>query len=132
MNLPDEAIFPRQEPDERETTEEGGVKATYHGTISKHLALDLIVDAAELHLGESLHLTDIQLPEGVQIVALTYLEDVEDIEHDDHNVGVLSVFKPRAEVEPTEEEEVADLVEGEEAAGDEEAGSDDEGEPREE
>ena len=96
--------------------------------LPKDLPEYLEVDALNLHLGDSLHLTDIQLPEGVQIVALTYLEDVEDIEHDDHNVGVLSVFKPREEVieeeapeapeEPEIEGEEAAAEEGEEASGD--------------
>ena len=66
-------------------------------SLPKDLPEYIEVDAANLHLGETLHLTDIRLPEGVQIVALSHLEDVEDIEHDDHNVGVLSVVKTREE-----------------------------------
>ena len=65
--------------------------------LPKDLPEYLEIDAAELHLGETLHLTDIVLPQGVQIVALSHLEGVEDIEHDDHNVGVVSVVKTRAE-----------------------------------
>ena len=96
--------------------------------LPKNLPEYLEIDAENLHLGDTLHLTDIKLPEGVQIVAFTYLEDVEDIEHDDHNVGVLSVFKPREEViedeapeapeEPELEGEEAEADEGEEASGD--------------
>ena len=97
--------------------------------LPKDLPEYLLIDALELHLGDTLHMTDIKVPEGVQIVALTYLEDVEDIEHDDHNVGVLTVFKPREEVieeeapeapeEPeVEGEEAAAEGEGEEAPGD--------------
>ena len=82
--------------------------------LPKDLPENLIIDAENVHLGETLHLTDIQLPEGVQIVALTYLEDVEDIEHDDHNLGVLSVVKTRVEQE-TGGLEAAD---GEERAAD--------------
>ena len=84
----------------------------------------LELDAAELALGEALHLTDIVLPEGVQIVALMYLEDVEDIEHDPHNVGVLSVVKTREEIieeEAPEEPEEPEIA-GEEAAAEEEGG----------
>ena len=66
------------------------------------------IDVTELHLGDILHLTDITTPEGVEIVALTYLEDVEDIEHDDHNVGVVSVIKPREEVIEDEAPEAPD------------------------
>ena len=103
--------------------------------LPKNLPEYLEIDALELHLGETLHLTDIKLPEGVQIVALTYLEDVEDIEHDDHNVGVLTVFKPREEVieeeapeapeAPEVEGEEAEAGEGEEASG--ESGQDESG-----
>ena len=98
--------------------------------LPKDLPEYLEVDAENLHLGETLHLTDIVLPEGVQIVALTHLEDVEDIEHDDHNVGVLSVVKTRAEevieVEAPEapETEVSEAAEAPEAEG--EGGGDEE------
>jgi large subunit ribosomal protein L25 len=81
------------------------------------------IDALNLHLGEILHLTDIQTPEGVEIVALTYLEDVEDIEHDDHNVGVLSIVKPREEIIEDEAPEAPEM-EGEEGEGGEVAEGD--------
>jgi len=87
------------------------------------------IDSLNLHMGDILHLTDIQTPEGVEIVALTYLEDVEDIEHDDHNVGVLSVVKPREEViedeAPEAPETEVDGEDGEVAEGDSEAGEGD-------
>jgi large subunit ribosomal protein L25 len=66
--------------------------------LPKDLPEYLEIDAANLHLGDIMHLTDIEMPEGVQIVALSHLESVEDIEHDDHNIGVLSVVKTRQEV----------------------------------
>ena len=95
-------------------------------SLPKDLPEYLEIDAADLHLGDLLHLTDIKMPEGVQIVSLTYLEDVEDIEHDEHNVGVLSVIKPREEVIEDEAPEAPETeVEGEEgevAEGDAEAG----------
>jgi len=90
-------------------------------SLPKDLPEYLEIDAENLHLGESLHLTDIKMPEGVEIVALTYLEDVEDIEHDDHNVGVLSVVKTREEIiedEAPEAPEGEELEEGEVAEGD--------------
>jgi large subunit ribosomal protein L25 len=65
--------------------------------LPKDLPEYLEVDAEHLHLGETLHLTDIVMPEGVQIVSLSHLDDVEDLEHDVHNLGVLSVVKTRAE-----------------------------------
>ena len=100
--------------------------------LPKDLPEYLEIDVAELHLGDLLHLTDIKMPEGVQIVALTHLEDVEDIEHDEHNVGVVSVIKPREEVIEDEAPEAPETkVEGEEgevAEGDADAGDTGEGE----
>jgi large subunit ribosomal protein L25 len=87
-------------------------------SLPKDLPEYIEIDVENLHLGDSLHLTDITMPEGVQIVALTYLEDVEDIEHDDHNVGVVSVVKTREEVI---EDEAPEAPEGEVAAAGEEA-----------
>ncbi len=86
--------------------------------LPKNLPEYIEVDVEALHLGETLHLTDLKLPEGVQIVALTHLEGIEDIEHDDHNVGVVSVFKPRKEVieeEAPEAPEAPEAIEMQEA-----------------
>ena len=66
-------------------------------SLPKDLPEYLEVDALELHLGEMLHMTDIPMPEGVEIVALTHVEEGEDIEHSDQNAAVLSVVKQRAE-----------------------------------
>jgi large subunit ribosomal protein L25 len=57
--------------------------------LPKYLPEYLEIDAAELHLGEILHLSNIKMPEGVEIVALTHGED--------HDTGILSVVKTRAE-----------------------------------
>ncbi|MFT5659080.1 MAG: large subunit ribosomal protein L25 [Gammaproteobacteria bacterium] len=54
----------------------------------------LEIDVTELHLGEILHLSQIQLPKGVEIAALMYDEDHE------HDIGVVSVYKTRAEAVP--------------------------------
>ena len=86
--------------------------------LPKDLPEYLEIDALELHLGDILHLTDIKMPEGVEIVALTYLEDVEDIEHDEHNVGVLSVVKTREEVIEDDAPEAPEDEDGEVAEGD--------------
>jgi large subunit ribosomal protein L25 len=96
--------------------------------LPKDLPEYLEIDALELHLGDILHLTDIQMPEGVEIVALTYLEDVEDVEHDEHNVGVLSVVKTREEIIEDEAPEAPEGEEGEDgevAEGDADAGEGD-------
>jgi large subunit ribosomal protein L25 len=92
--------------------------------LPKDLPEYLELDALELHLGEILHLTDIQMPEGVQIVSLTHHEEVEDIEHSDLNVGVLSVVKTRAEEVIEDEAPEAPDSEGDEAADGEAAEGD--------
>ena len=90
----------------------------------------LEVDVAELHLGETLHLSEIKLSEGVEIVALTHGEE--------NDASVISVVKIREE--EIISDEAPDAIEGEEAevegegeAGDSEASGDtDSGEASEE
>ena len=55
--------------------------------LPKDLPEYLELDVAELKLGESLHLSDIKVPEGVEIIALTHGED--------HDTGVAAVHKTR-------------------------------------
>lgn len=77
--------------------------------LPKDLPEFIEVDAAELKLNDSLHLSDIKVPEGVTIVELSHGED--------HNHVVVSVNVKRAV-----EEEIVDeveAVEGEAAEGDE-------------
>ena len=93
--------------------------------LPKDLPEYLEIDALELHLGDILHLTDIQMPEGVQIVSLTHHEEVEDIEHSDLNIGVLSVVKTREEVIEDEAPEAPEGEDGEVAEGDADAGESD-------
>ncbi|MEZ0121090.1 MAG: 50S ribosomal protein L25/general stress protein Ctc [Candidatus Reddybacter sp.] len=68
------------------------------------------VDMSEITLGQTLHISDIKLPEGVVSVALTHGED--------HDLPIAAVVKSKA-IE--EDEDVASAAEGEEA-GDEEEG----------
>jgi large subunit ribosomal protein L25 len=80
------------------------------GEISHHLAdveIDCLpkdlpeyieVDIAALELGESLHLSDLKLPEGVSLVELQYGEE--------HDQPVVSIHRPRV----TEEEEPAEAA----------------------
>jgi large subunit ribosomal protein L25 len=63
--------------------------------LPKNLPEYLEIDAIELHLGEILHLSNITMPEGVEIVALTHGED--------HDTGILSVVKTRAIEEISDE-----------------------------
>jgi large subunit ribosomal protein L25 len=93
--------------------------------LPKDLPEYLEIDALELNLGDILHLTDIQVPEGVEIVSLTHHEEVEDIEHSDLNVGVLSVVKTRAEEIIDDEAPEAPDSEDDEAAEGEAAEGDD-------
>ena len=97
-------------------------------SLPKNLPEYLEIDAENLHLGESLHLSDIKMPEGVEIVALT---NVEETEHDDHDLGVLSVVKTRAEEEISDDAPEAPAVEGEDD-GSESAGDADSSETSEE
>jgi len=68
---------------------------------------ELTADVSELELGHSLHVSDIALPEGVELVS-------------DPELSVVSVLLPKvveeAVAEPEEGEEGAELAEGEEAA----------------
>ncbi len=97
--------------------------------LPKNLPEYLEVDALNLHLGETLHLTDIPMPEGVQLVALAYIDEEDEEEFDQHNIGVLSVVKTREEEIIEEEAPEAPEepeIEGEEAEASAERG--DEGE----
>jgi large subunit ribosomal protein L25 len=76
--------------------------------LPKDLPAYLEVDMLEIDLGESIHLSDIALPEGVTSIALSHGED--------NDLSVATVAVPKAE----EEEEVVD-----EAAEDVEEGADD-------
>ena len=78
--------------------------------LPRHLPEYIEVYMAELDVGELIHLSDLALPEGVTIVALS---------HDDDR-AVVSVLAPRVETE--EEEEVLEAAEaGEAAEGESEA-----------
>ena len=86
------------------------------------LPASLDVDIENLDLGQALHLSDLELPEGVTIVALASAEA--------HDIPVVSVQAPRGGLE--DEEETADeeeLLEGEEEtpseAGDADVGEGD-------
>jgi large subunit ribosomal protein L25 len=96
--------------------------------LPKYLPEYLEVDVAELHLGDILHLSEIKMPEGVEIVALTHGEE--------HDTGVISVVKTRAEEIIDDEAPEAPEVEGEEGEeGEDEtkdSGDSEGGEPKQE
>ncbi len=90
--------------------------------LPKDLPEHLEIDVEDLHLGETLHLSNIKMPQGVEITAML---NIEETEHDDHDLSVVSVVKTRAE-EVIEDEapegEVADSPEGDAEESDGEAG----------
>jgi len=92
--------------------------------LPKHLPEFIEVDAGELKLNESLHLSDIKVPEGVTIVELSH--------GDDHDHVVVSVnVKREIEIEPEVVDEIAEGAEGEAAEGEEpKAEGDDKGEDK--
>ena len=91
------------------------------------LPASIDVDIENLDLGQALHLSDLELPEGVSIVALASSEE--------HDTPVVSVQAPRGGLEEDEmEAEEEELLEGEEETpgeaedsdADDEGGEDDE------
>ncbi len=67
--------------------------------LPKDLPEKIELDVTNLELNESLHLSDIQLPENVDITALMHDEDHE------YDQAVVSVLPPRVEIEIEEEVE---------------------------
>ena len=67
------------------------------------------VDVSAMEIGDAIHLSQIKLPEGVEIPALALGED--------HDMAVVAILAARVEVEE-EPEEVPEAAEGEAAATD--------------
>jgi len=74
------------------------------------------VDVSTLELDKSIHLSDLKIPKGVEIVALTYGEE--------HDLPVVSIHLPRAAAAEEVEEEAPEAAEGEEGEEGEEAKAD--------
>jgi len=83
------------------------------GNLPEYIELDI----KDLDVGSALHLSDLELPEGVELTAFSH-GDVEG-----RDSAVVSVIPPRAGSEEEEAEEVAPEEGGEEAAS-EEGGAD--------
>jgi len=79
--------------------------------LAKDLPEYLEVDVAELNIGDSIHLSQITLPKGVEIVALSHGAD--------HDLAIVSIHKARGVAE--EDEESAEGEATESAEGDESA-----------
>ncbi len=71
--------------------------------LPKNIPDELVVDVSNLDIGHTLHVKDIEVPEGVEILA-----------NDDN--PIYSVHKPRVEIEETAEEGEEGVEEGEEGA----------------
>ena len=81
--------------------DEGGVVVHHVNDVEimvlpKDLPEYLEVDIANLSVGDTIHLTDLNLPEGVELVELTKGED--------HDQAVVSITAPRVEKEESEDE----------------------------
>lgn len=81
--------------------------------LPKDIPAFIEVDLSEMHLGDILHLTDLKLPEGVQILALTHGDEHE------HDTAVASIHVRKVIEEPEEEAAPEEAAEGEAAEGDE-------------
>ena len=84
--------------------EEGGVVVHHVADIEilclpKDLPEFIEVDVANLKLGETIHLTDLSMPKGVELVELSKGED--------HDQAVVSITAPRVEKEVEETEEAS-------------------------
>ncbi len=78
--------------------------------LAKDLPEFIEVDLIDLHLGESIHLSEIKVPDGVELVALSHGSD--------HDLAIVSINKPRGVVESETEDEVeADAGDGAETTG---------------
>lgn len=81
--------------------------------LAKDLPEYIEIDLSDLEIGESIHLSQIKLPKGVEIVALTHGTD--------HDLAVVSIHKAKIVIE--DEAIVAPVEEaGEESSGDESGG----------
>ncbi|MEX2575442.1 MAG: 50S ribosomal protein L25/general stress protein Ctc [Halofilum sp. (in: g-proteobacteria)] len=87
--------------------------------LPKHLPEYIEIDMTELDVGATVHLSDLKLPEGVTIVALTHGED--------YDAAVASIHMPRVAAEEEAEEAEEAATEGEEAEAEGEEGAEGEG-----
>lgn len=81
--------------------------------LAKDLPEYIEVDLIDLHVGDSIHLSEIKMPEGVELVALSHGDA------HDHDLAVVSIVKPRAAVEESASEESGET--GADEAGTEES-----------
>ncbi len=79
------------------------------------------VDVSHLHIGEPIHLSDLDLPSGVELVELMHGHD--------HAIVIINVRREQIEEEEEVEEEEMEAAEGEDAAEEGEGETDSEEKP---
>ncbi len=95
--------------------QEGGVVSHVMNEVEleclpKNIPQHIDVDLSEMHVGDIIHLSDLKLPEGVEVLALKQGEE--------HDTAVVSMHT-RKVVDDTEEEIVSDDVSDEDSEGEE-------------
>lgn len=88
--------------------------------LPKDLPEYIEVDVSALDLDHSIHLSEITLPEGVSLTALSHASDeqLEEGEHSSYDQAIVNIHTPRVVAEVEEDAEAAegdDAAEGEEA-----------------
>lgn len=79
--------------------------------LPKDLPEFIEVDVSAMHLNDSLHLSDLKIPQGVEVVELSYGEE--------HDFAVVAIHPPRVEEKEDEGAEAPEAEAGEEQGGDE-------------
>ncbi len=93
--------------------------------LPKDLPEYLEINISELGLNESLHMSDLIMPDDVVLTGFMYVDEDDEQAMVDANHAVVSIVSPRAPTEDVEEiDELEEGVEGEEAAEDTEAEGD--------
>jgi large subunit ribosomal protein L25 len=89
--------------------------------LPRNLPEYIAVDVSEMKLDEVIHMSELKLPKGVELVELQHGEE--------HDQPVVAIHVPKRQpIEEEETEEAAEEAEGEEAKADEEGGEDADGE----
>ncbi len=60
------------------------------------------VDVSGLDIGDSIHLSQIKMPEGVELAAMIQMDEADDEHKADLDLGVIAIHAPRAEAESEE------------------------------
>ena len=81
--------------------------------LPKDLPEYLEVNISELDLSSSMHMSDLVLPEGVQLTGFMFVDEEDEQAMADANHAVVSIVPPRAPTEEPEEGEEGEGLEGE-------------------